>query len=40
MWHLEWVVQDDFIYGEYDDHHTYHPGDHEKGKCIFLGVSL
>ncbi|KAL8158282.1 hypothetical protein AgCh_002835 [Apium graveolens] len=29
-WATNGVDPDDFIYGEYDDHHTYHPGDHEK----------
>ncbi|XP_059632426.1 photosynthetic NDH subunit of subcomplex B 5, chloroplastic [Cornus florida] len=29
-WATYGVSQEDFIYGEYDDHHTYHEG-HEKG---------
>ncbi|KAK1362478.1 photosynthetic NDH subunit of subcomplex B 5, chloroplastic [Heracleum sosnowskyi] len=29
-WATNGVDPDDFIYGQYDDHHTYNPGDHEK----------
>lgn len=27
--------QDDFVYGIYDDHHTYHEGE-QKGVCLLL----
>lgn len=35
-----WWLQEDFIYGEYDGHHTYHEGHEKKGIYISFQYSL